>query len=252
MVDIPTARRRNPRKLGGEGVQSLPCDRNRTKHATICYHSRRVRATFFFVSKHIIVLSRYDRYLFVVNICLCVVFNLHVHGKRAVNTCSGFSLCFDLRFFPPPPLSLSPARFFFLFLLCLSLSELFFTLPLPPPFSRLLPREVCFASDYYLPRSESTAGLWYTGSMVSRYTPATATSVPSGNPCVFPFPPAQSAVGRPRCPAATSLPRCPLTTPLSYEPCFAAPLVLPPRFARETPGTYQASVYRNAAFLWVY
>lgn len=71
---------------------------------------------------------------------------------------------------------------------------IFFYFSLPPlsRCSRGCCREACFAGDYYLPCSESTAGLWYTGSMVSRYTPATAapSPVPSGNPSVPPLPPA--------------------------------------------------------------
>lgn len=85
-------------------------------------------------------------------------------------------------------------------------------------------------------RSESTAGLWYTGSMVSRYTPAfTAPSPrPRGEPMRSPAasrrapPPASSARPLPQL-----LPRCPLTTPLSGEPCFTAPLVLCSRGSRD-------------------
>jgi len=62
--------------------------------------------------------------------------------------------------------------------LCLSLYFLFFLPSLPFRYSRGCYRGACFASDYYLLRSESTAGLWYTGSMVSRYTPATAAPSP--------------------------------------------------------------------------
>lgn len=62
----------------------------------------------------------------------------------------------------------------------LSLCIFLFLSPLPPlsRYSRGYCRGACFASDYYLPRSESTAGLWYTGSMVSRYTPATTAPSP--------------------------------------------------------------------------
>lgn len=139
----------------------------------------------------------------------------------------------------------------------LSLSRYFFYFS-PPPLSRCSRgccREACFAGDYYLPCSESTAGLWYTGSMVSRYTPATAapSPVPSGNPSVPPLPPAGPRRRPPPfsgLPPSQLLPRCPLTTLLSGEPCFAAPLAPPPRFAREAPGTYQPSIYRNAAFFY--
>lgn len=138
----------------------------------------------------------------------------------------------------------------------LPLSVFFLFLSPSPPLSRCSRgccREACFASDYYLPRSESTAGLWYTGSMVSRYTPATAapSPVPSGNPCIPPPPPAGSRRRPPPfsgLPPSQLLPRCPLTTLLSGEPCFAAPLAPPPRFTRKTPGTYQPSIYRKAAF----
>lgn len=60
------------------------------------------------------------------------------------------------------------------------LSVFFYFSPLSPlsRYSRGYCRGACFASDYYLPRSESTAGLWYTGSMVSRYTPATTAPSP--------------------------------------------------------------------------
>jgi len=76
--------------------------------------------------------------------------------------------------------------------LCLFLYFFYFSPPLLL-FLWLL-REACFASDYYLPRSESTAGLWYTGSMVSRYTPATATPSlrPLGEPMRSPLPPARA------------------------------------------------------------
>lgn len=71
--------------------------------------------------------------------------------------------------------------------LSLTLSaSLYFFISSSHPFScsRGCFRGACFASDYYLLRSESTAGLWYTGSMVSRYTPATAapSSRPLGEP----------------------------------------------------------------------
>lgn len=89
------------------------------------------------------------------------------------------------------------------------------------------------ANDCYLPRSESAAGLWYTGSMVSSYTPATAAppslprhAVPSNVPIPrlsppsaesrssLPFPaPAQRTTPSIRLPAppptSSSLP-CPL------------------------------------------
>lgn len=100
--------------------------------------------------------SRY--LLFVESPLFCFLFFVS-HGKRTANTCSEFPPLFDLCL----PLYLSV---FFLFLSPLSRC------------SRGCCREACFASDYYLPRSESTAGLWYTGSMVSRYTPATATPSP--------------------------------------------------------------------------
>lgn len=137
----------------------------------------------------------------------------------------------------------------------LSLYFFYFSSPPLSYYSRGCCRGACFASDYYLPRSESTAGLWYTGSMVSRYTPATAASSPRplGEPMRSPAasrraPPTASPVLRsPAVAVATA--RCPLTTLLSGEPCFAAPLAPPPRFARKAPGTYQLSIYRNVAFL---
>lgn len=141
--------------------------------------------------------------------------------------------------------------------LCRSLPLSVFFFIFLPPFccSCGCCREACFASDYYLPRSESTAGLWYTGSMVSRYTPATA--APSPRPLGEPMrSPAASRRAPPTAspfsdlPPSQLLPRCPLTTLLSGEPCFAAPLAPPPRFAREAPGTYQPSIYRNADFFY--
>lgn len=86
--------------------------------------------------------------------------------------CSLTSVSLSLRCSLPNPLCLS-LYFFFIFLS-----------PSLSCYSRGCCRGACFASDYYLPRSESTAGLWYTGSMVSRYTPATATPVlrPLGEP----------------------------------------------------------------------
>lgn len=139
------------------------------------------------------------------------------------------------------------------------LSVFFYFSPLSPlsRYSRGYCRGACFASDYYLPRSESTAGLWYTGSMVSRYTPATTAPSPRplGEPMRSPAasrraPPTASRQPPPfsDLPPSQLLPRCPLTTLLSGEPCFAAPLAPPPRFAREAPGTYQLSIYRNVAF----
>lgn len=132
------------------------------------------------------------------------------------------------------------------------LSLYFFISPLSLPcYSRDCFRGACFASDYYLPRSESTAGLWYTGSMVSRYTPATA--APSSRPLGEPVRSPAASRRRPPpfsdLPPSQLLPRCPLTTLLSGEPCFAAPLVPPPHFAREAPGTYQLSIYRNRFFI---
>ena len=58
------------------------------------------------------------------------------------------------------------------------------------PFARAALRSAWCASDCYLPRSESAAGLWYTGSMVSSYTPATAAppSLPHAVPSNVPIP----------------------------------------------------------------
>lgn len=93
------------------------------------------------------------------------------HGKRTMNTCSEFPPLFDLSL-SQYPLSAPSLHLF--------LSVFFYFSPLCPlsRYSRGYCRAACFASDYYLPRSESTAGLWYTGSMVSRYTPATTAPSP--------------------------------------------------------------------------
>lgn len=143
------------------------------------------------------------------------------YSKRPANTCNRFSLT---------SLSLPLSLTFHFYSLCLPLSLFFFFLLLPPLLLACCCREECLASYYYLPRSESTARLWYTGSMVSRYTPATAAPFPRplDEPRAFPrFHPLGPTVDLPRSPAyALALPRCPLTPPLSGEPCFAAPLVL--------------------------
>lgn len=87
-----------------------------------------------------------------------------------MNTCSEFPPLFDLCL-PLPMVALSNP-------LCFPLYIFFISLPPLSRCSRGCCREACFAGDYYLPRSESTAGLWYTGSMVSRYTPANAAPSP--------------------------------------------------------------------------
>lgn len=138
--------------------------------------------------------------------------------------------------------SLCLSRFYLVYLsLSLSLlasgSLFIFLPPLPSPLpllSRLLSR--CLLCQRLL-SAASTAGLWYTGSMVSRYTPATAapSSRPLGEPVRFP-----------RCLSRRALPpplarrrsryRVVLSPfPLSGEPCFAAPLVPPLRFCSRGP-----------------
>lgn len=124
------------------------------------------------------------------------------------------------------------------------------------------------ANDCYLPRSESAAGLWYTGSMVSSYTPATAAppslprhAVPSNVPIPrlsppsaesrssLPFPaPAQRTTPSIRLPAppptSSSLP-CPLPsldTPLDTGRSVGRSTTDRPirgeRLPRGAPGTY--------------
>lgn len=87
------------------------------------------------------------------------------------------------------------------------------------------------ANDCYLPRSESAAGLWYTGSMVSSYTPATAAppslprhAVPSNVPIPRLSPPSRSPS------RSSTLPRpCTHNTEHRYRPrrYRALPLSLP-------------------------
>lgn len=98
-----------------------------------------------------------------------------------------------------------------------------FLSPLPPfsRYSRGYCRGACFASDYYLPRSESTAGLWYTGSMVSRYTPATTAPSPR---------PPRGTRAFPRClppGPADGLPRSPISRRRSCYRVVLSPLSYP-------------------------
>ena len=135
------------------------------------------------------------------------------HGKRTANTCSEFPLLFDLYL----PLSVS---FSTSLKPSLPLCIFFYFFP-PSCCSRGCCREACFASDYYLPRSESTAGLWYTGSMVSRYTPATAT--PSSRPLKEPM--RSPAASRQAPPSAS--PRSPISRRRSCYRVVLSPLSYP-------------------------
>lgn len=142
------------------------------------------------------------------------------------NTCNGFSSRFAI-FLP----SFLHPSLLYIYLVSISISSLSVSLPASgsrfifhpplPLLSRLLSR--CLLCQRLL-SAASTAGLWYTGSMVSRYTPATAAPSPRplGEPVRFPrcVSPGPAAPARP---PPQSLPRCPLTTPLIRRTVLCRP-----------------------------
>lgn len=221
-IDIPTAHGRNPcgQEGKGHGLPRDPCDRNRTRHATIYCHTRYVQTTIqplSFVYRPAI-LSRSAR--FTISplrriSALLLLLSSALHGKRTANTCSEFPPLFDPCLPLPTLPSTSPEP-------SLPLCVFFFiSSPSLPCYSRGCFRGACFASDYYLPRSESTAGLWYTGSMVSRYTPATATPSPR---------PLGGTRAFPRCfplGPADGLPRSPISRRRSCYRVVLSPLSYP-------------------------
>lgn len=227
MVDIPTASRRNPcgQERKGQRLPRDPCDRNRTKYATICYHTRCIQSLSFVAFDNSICISSIRDIFSSLNLCF-LLFSSMFTKSRMANMCNGFFPRASRLFFLSFCIHLFSMSISFLFLSRLSVSLLAFgsrfifhpPLPLLP---RLLSR--CLLCQRLL-SAASTAGLWYTGSMVSRYTPATAAPSPRplGEPVRFPrcVSPGPAAPARP---PPQSLPRCPLTTPLIRRTVLCRP-----------------------------
>lgn len=83
MVDIPTACRRNPRhqERKGQRLPRDPCDRNRTKHATICYHTRCIQSLSFVAFDNSISISSIRGISSSLNLCFFVASSSRVREK---------------------------------------------------------------------------------------------------------------------------------------------------------------------------